>query len=310
MTVIDLKTGKETALPQGARISCALGNFDGVHIGHRELLLQAAKKEHGANTSAVWMFRVHPQIYLGKAKVKILTSVEQKLEYFADAGIEYAILEDFGAVCALSPEEFAKDLLIEKLGVCHAVCGFNFSFGKKAAGNAALLKKYFEECGQNVSIIPPCKIDGDTVSSSLVREKIEQGDIERAAKLLGHPFSLYLPVTEGQKLGRTLGIPTINQILPENSAVPRFGVYAALCHIDGKVYAGVSNVGIRPTIDEEKKNVGCETHILDYSGDLYGKKIRVDFCKFIRAERKFDSLEALTAEIQKNIAEIREYFWK
>lgn len=310
MTIIDLKTGKETTLPQGVRLSCALGNFDGVHIGHRELLITAAKKGYGANASAVWTFRIHPGILLGKSTVKILTETEQKLEYFADAGIEYAILEDFDAVSSLSPEEFAKGLLIKKLGVCHAVCGFNFSFGKKAAGNAALLKKYFEEFGHNVSIIPPCKIDGETVSSSLIRKKIELGDTESAEKLLGHPFSICIPVTEGQKLGRTLGIPTINQIFPANRAVPRFGVYATLCHIDGKVYAGVSNVGIRPTIDEKEKFVGCETHILNYSGNLYGKKIRVDFCKFIRAERKFTSIEALTAEIQENIKETQKYFEK
>ncbi len=308
MTVIDLKTGKETALPAGARVSCALGNFDGVHMGHRELLTAAAKKEYGANTSAVWTFRVHPQIFLGRAKVKILTSLEQKLALFREAGIEYAILEDFGAVADLSPEEFAKGLLIENLSVCHAVCGFNYSFGKKAAGTPAMLAAYFAESGKNVTVIPPCKIEGDTVSSSLVREKIERGDIEHAERLLGHPFSICLPVVGGRHLGRTFGIPTINQIFPENHVLPRFGVYAARCHIEGKTYIGISNVGTRPTIDENETQANCETHILSYSGDLYGKKIRVDFCKFIRDERKFASLGELTEEIQKNISEIREYF--
>jgi len=308
MTVIDLKTGKETVLPAGARLSCALGNFDGVHLGHRELLIKAAKKEYGTTVSAVWTFRVHPQICLGNPSVKILTSVEQKLEYFKEAGIEYAILEDFPNVASLSPEEFAKKLLIEKLFVTHAVCGFNFSFGKKAEGNCAMLKEYFEESGCFVSIIPPLKIDGDIVSSSLVRAKIEGGKVTDAEKLLGHPFSIFLPVTEGRKLGRKIGIPTINQVFPENYAIPRFGVYACRCHVDGKVYHGISNVGIRPTIEEKEKITNCETHILDYSGYLYGKKIRVDFCKFIRDEQKFDSIDALVCEINKNIAQIREYF--
>ncbi len=310
MTVIDLKTGKETALPAGARLSCALGNFDGVHMGHRELLLKAAKKEYGANTSAVWTFCVHPQIFLGRAKVKILTTLGEKLELFRDAGIEYAILGDFSEVCDLSPEEFAKDLLIKKLSVCHAICGFNFSFGKRAAGNCDMLAEYFAECGKCVSIIPPCKIDGDAVSSSLIREKIELGDMEYAEKLLGHPFAICLPVTEGRKLGRTIGIPTINQVFPENHIIPRFGVYACRCYIDGKDYIGVANVGTRPTIDENETRANSETHILGYRGDLYGKKIRVEFCKFIRDEQKFPSLESLTAEIQKNIKEIREYFGK
>ena len=306
MTVIDLKTGKETALPTGVRLSCALGNFDGVHLGHRELLMRAAKKEYGMDASAVWTFRVHPQICLGNPAVKILTSIEQKLEYFRAYGIEYAILEDFGKVSGLAPEDFAK--LLMALGVRHAVCGFNFSFGKKASGNCAMLKEYFEANGNFVSIIPPLKIDGDIVSSSLVRAKIEGGKVADAGKLLGHPFSIFLPVTEGHQLGRTIGIPTINQVFPENYAIPRFGVYACKCHVDGKVYPGISNVGIRPTIAEKEKVTNCETHILDYSGDLYGKKIRVDFCKFIRDERKFASIDELVCEVNKNIAQIREYF--
>lgn len=308
MTVINLKTGKETALPVGKRISCALGNFDGVHTGHRELLLAAAKKEYGTEISAVWTFKLHPLLCLNVPAVKILTSLEQKLAYFREAGIEYAILEDFSAVANMSPEFFAKNVLIEALGVAHAVCGFNFSFGKKAAGNAQMLKAYFEECGKNVTIVPPCEVEGAAVSSTLVRRKIENGDIEGAAKLLGHPFSIYLPVTEGRKLGRKIGIPTINQVFPEGYAIPRFGVYACRIHVDGKVYQGISNVGIRPTIKEKEKLVNCETHILDYSGYLYGKKIRVDFCKFIREEKKFASIEALTAEINNNIAQIRAYF--
>lgn len=306
MTVIDLKTGKETALPSGVRLSCALGNFDGVHLGHRELLARAAKKEYGSNAGAVWTFRVHPQICLGNPSVKMLTSLEQKLEYFKEYGIEYAILEDFGKVSGLSPKEFTKSLM--ELGVIHAVCGFNFSFGAKAAGNCAMLKEYFEAESRFVSIIPPLKINGDIVSSSLVRAKIEGGNVADAQKLLGHPFSIFLPVTQGRKLGRKIGIPTINQVFPENYAIPRFGVYACRCYVDGNVYYGISNVGIRPTIEEAKKIVNCETHILDYSGNLYGKKIRVDFCKFIRDEQKFSSIDALVCEINKNIAQIREYF--
>jgi riboflavin kinase/FMN adenylyltransferase len=188
------------------------------------------------------------------------------------------------------------------------VCGFNFSFGRKAEGNCETLKKYFEENGLQVTVMPPLSIGGDIVSSSLIRAKIESGNIEDAEKLLGHPFSIFLPVTQGQQLGRKIGIPTINQLFPENSAVPRFGVYACRCHIDGETHLGIANVGVRPTIIEKKKVIGCETHILDYSGDLYGKKIRVDFCKFIREEKKFASLDELVTEINKNIAQIREYF--
>ena len=125
---------------------------------------------------------------------------------------------------------------------------------------------------------------------------------------MGQPFSIYLPVTEGRKLGRPIGIPTINQVFPENYAIPRFGVYACRCHVDGGVYFGIANVGVRPTIIETIKNTNCETHILDYSGYLYGKKIRVDFCKFIREEVKFPSVDALASEIRRNIEEIRKYF--
>lgn len=307
MTVIDLKTMKETTLPNGAALSCALGNFDGVHMGHRALLLEAAKKKD-SDISAAWTFRVHPGIYRKTPNVRILTSVDQKCALFAEYGVEYAILEDFENVSELSPYVFAKNMLWEKLGVKNAVCGFNFSFGKNAAGNSEMLSEYFKDFGGSVTVVPPFKIGDDTVSSSLVRRKIESGDIEYANKLLGHNFSIFLPVTEGRKLGRKIGIPTINQIFPENYAVPLFGVYACLCHVDEKIYIGVSNVGVRPTIIENEKHVSCETHILDYSGYLYGKKIRVDFCKFIRPEIKFSSVDELAAEIRRNIAEIRACF--
>ncbi len=308
MTVINLKTGKECSLPENTPLSCALGNFDGVHKGHRALLLTAARKEYGTAASAVWTFRTHPGICRGSSTAKILTSVEQKCALFKECGIEYAILEDFPSVASLSPEEFVSELLLKKLNVRHAVCGFNFSFGKNAVGRPELLQHIYNENGASVTVLPPYTDGGDIVSSTLVRQKIEAGEVERAAELLGHNFSIFLPVTEGRRLGRTIGIPTINQIFPENYAVPRFGVYACRCFVDGKVYIGVSNVGIKPTIIEEEKHIACETHILDYSGYLYGKKIRVDFCKFIRPEKKFGSIELLAEEIRKNIAQIRAYF--
>ena len=277
------------------RLSCALGTFDGVHIGHADLLLAAAKKPDGATHSAVWTFSSPPALAFGK-DIKLLTTIGQKLELIKEFGVDIAIVEEFESVASLSPEEFVSDVLVKKCRVTSAICGFNFRFGKKAAGDAEKLSNYMSSLGGSAQIMPPRKVDGRIVSSTTIRGLIESGDIELANKMLGRPYSVCLPVLHGKHLGHSLGMPTANQTIPACSVVPRHGVYASVCRFDGKTYPSVSNVGIRPTVDDGDA-VNVETHVIGFDGDIYGKEITVYLCGFIRPETKFSSENDLAAQM-------------
>ena len=308
MKILDLRTDKLTQINENMSLACALGNFDGVHEGHADLLRIAAQKPDGATHSAVWTFSVHPEIIMKKEKTRIITSCEMKAELFKSFGIDLLILSDFEEISSLSPDAFAREFLFRKCRVCSAICGFNFRFGKNASGTAETLKEEFSQLGAKVHIVPPKMIDGVVVSSTGIRKLIENGDVESARKFLGHPFSLLMPVTEGRKIGRTIGVPTINQLFPEKQIVPRHGVYACRVEIDGIEHIAISNVGVRPTVTGGNAAVNCETHIIDYDGWLYGRNVRVDFCKFIRPEKKFDDLSALKAQIDKDIKKTKNFF--
>lgn len=308
MIVIDLKTGLQTELSNDMSLSCAIGNFDGVHKGHTALLQKAANK-NGCTHSAVWTFSTHPRICMGDDNFYALTTTEQKLDLFAKAGIDLAILEDFPTVKDMSPENFAFDLLYDKCRVRTVVCGYNFRFGKNAAGNPALLSKEFSKLGATVITIDAVKTDeGETISSSAIRTLIENGDIDRANEMLGRAFTVSFPVSEGHRLGRTLGLPTINQVFPAWYVIPRHGVYAAKCNIKGTEYIAVANIGIRPTVIKNAENINCETHIIGFSGDLYGKIVPVRLYRFLRDEKKFASLEELKSAITADIRKTEELF--
>lgn len=306
MTVIDLITGRETMPAAGQTFSCAVGNFDGVHRGHAALLKEAAAKG-GCDSSAVWTFRTHPKI-CSEGDVRLLTTLEQKLALFAQHGIEYVFIEDFENVRGLSPAEFAKKVLYNECNVRRAVCGFDFRFGKNAAGASDDLASLLGAEGAEVIALPPVKTeDGETISSSLVRKLIEKGEVARARELLGHPFGILLPVTEGRRIGRTIGVPTINQRFPKEMAVPASGVYASRCTVDGKTFDAVTSIGTRPTFSCSD-GIVCETHIIGFSGDVYNRKANVELYDFIRAEKKFSGTDELAAAIRGDIENVKKYF--
>ncbi len=308
MLVIDLKTGLRTELNNDMSLSCAVGNFDGVHKGHMALLQKAAEK-NGCTHSAVWTFATHPRVCMGDENFSALTTTGQKLALFADAGIELAILEDFTAVKDMSPEDFAVKLLYGRCGVRTAVCGYNFRFGKNAAGTPSLLSKEFSRLGADVITVDAVKTaEGEIISSSAIRALIEGGNIGKANEMLGREFTVSLPVSEGHKLGRTLGLPTINQVFPSGYVIPRHGVYAAKCNIKGKEYIAVTNVGVRPTVTENIENINCETHIIDFSGDLYGELVSVRLYRFLRDEKKFSSVAELKSAITADVLKAEELF--
>lgn len=277
----------------------ALGNFDGVHLGHSTILRRCAMaaKKDGA-ISLAWSFRRHPEhILKGNFSSGNILSTEDKEAIIKDLGIHRLVLEDFERVRDFSPGEFCDRILLEKLYARKVFCGFNFHFGKNGAGDAAFLKGYLEPRGVQVFISEPVAVDGDTVSSTRIRRLLTEGEMEKASRLLGRPYSICFPVLHGRHLGTKIGFPTLNQAFPDEYVTPKSGVYAVRILVDGAVCHGVCNVGSRPTV-EDNGRILAETHIFDFSDDLYGKEVRVEFFQFLRPETKFSSLDKLKTQIE------------
>ena len=305
MTIYRLPEMTPMELPS-APLAMALGNFDGVHEGHRRLL--SAARDAAASIpgclSGVWTFTALAKM---PGDIPALTTVEEKLYQFAKAGLDFAILEDFSAVRNMSPETFVREYLIGRLGCHAAVCGFNFRFGHRGSGGCEDLLRLLAEKSVPLTVVDPVMQGEMPVSSTRIRAAVTEGDMETAAALLGRPFSLCLPVLTGKQLGRTLGIPTINQNFPAGHIVPRHGIYACLCTADGVRRMGVANVGTRPSVDRDG-TVNCETHILDYDGMLYGQNVRVEFITRLRDEMRFSSLSELRAAMENDIRCARAFF--
>lgn len=305
MTIYRLPERIPMSLPD-TPIALALGNFDGVHTGHRRLLAaaRAAAETIPGCLAGAWTFTT-----LAKevADVPALTTAEEKLRQFANAGLDFAILEEFSAVRDLSPEEFARTYLTDKLGCAAVVCGFNFRFGRGGAGDCRTLRAILSEGDIPLTVVDPVMHGDLVVSSTCIRAAVEAGDMDRAAALLGRPFSVCFPVRHGKQLGRTIGLPTINQDFPVGHIVPRHGIYACICTVGSARYMGVANVGVRPSVVSDG-HVNCETHIIDYDGLLYGESIRVEFLTRLRDEIRFDSIDALREAIEADIGNARAYF--
>lgn len=281
----------------------ALGFFDGVHVGHQELLRQSRQlaKRLGCRAGAVTFDR-HPGALMGGSP-KLLNTVDDRVRLLRQAGMEVIRVLPFDEALMATPwQEFFR-FLVTDLSAAGLVCGDDYRFGSRGEGNAALLKAACESRGIPCVVVAEKRIDGVRVSSTHIRNLIEAGEMETAVRFLGHPHVLSGTVVEGKHLGRTLGIPTANLCLPEGVVCPRYGVYACKALVDGQEYLAVTNVGVRPTVSGE--GVTVEPWLLDYSGDLYGKELALRFYAFLRPERKFASLEELQAEIRKNAEQTR-----
>lgn len=304
MKIIDLKSGAEIAVPRSS-LACAIGNFDGVHIGHRKLIEAAVDycRAHSGTKCAVFTFESNT------SGAPFIVSHEEKLKIFAECGAEIAVTVPFDEVRDMSCEVFVSEVLVGKLNVACAFCGFNFRFGKMGAGNGETLAALMKSHGRSTVILPPVNLGGEPVSSTRIRAALAEGDMALANSLLGRNFGFVSEVLHGKALGATLGFPTANQRIAHGAAVPRHGVYASLCIIDGKKYPAVSNIGVRPSTDSHGE-VNCETNIIGFSGDLYGRKIAVYPLAFIRPERRFSDTAELTAEVMENRAQAEEILKK
>ena len=289
----------------------ALGFFDGVHLGHGALL--RAVKEAADRLDArpcAFTFDKSPTAVITGQSVPLLSTVEDRVRLMRrHYGIEEVVVAPFDAMQRMDWEDFVRRYLAEELGVVHVVAGHDFHFGYMGKGNPDRLREKCRELGMGCDIIEKVEQDGITISSTYIRTLVAQGEMERAAQFLGHPHSLTQTVTHGKGIGHSaLGFPTVNLRVPEGVIVPAFGVYATRVWFDGQSRAAVTNVGVRPTVQDNDGRVTVEGFILDFDGDLYSHQVRVEFCKRLRGEQKFPTMQALSDEIRRNAEQTREYF--
>ena len=287
----------------------ALGFFDGIHIGHAALMNMIIKRaqEYDAEP-AVLTFDVHPDSLVFKKNVPLINSADDRERILSRCfGIYDVVVVHFSQSVMHMDWKVFIDELIDDMDLCHIVVGHDFKFGYKGLGTAEKLKEYCAQRGVGCDIIPPVCKDGVVVSSTLIRGLIESGEIEKANEYLGRPHTLTDVVRSGYHLGTQMGTPTINMRFPEGVIIPRHGVYAAKAYVDGEEYMSVTNVGVRPTVSEDG-GVNVESFLLDFTGNLYGRLVRLDFYKFMRPERKFDDIDELAAQIKHDAESTREYF--
>lgn len=285
-----------------------LGNFDGVHRGHQQLigLGRQIADQHGEELA---VFTFYPQIQqVVDPTFCYLLSESQKQESFRKLRVDVIETVPFEAAIAhLTPEEFVRTILVERLRARHVAVGFNFSFGYKGVGNSQMLQELASPYGIQVTVMEPCYVEGEVVSSTAVREYLRSGQVEKAHRLLGYPYRLEGLVIHGNQIGRTIGFPTANMQLQECVLRPANGVYAAKTYVDGKAYYGILNIGLRPTI-ENSTGVNMEVHLFDFDADIYGKTICTELYYFLRKETRFASLDALKAQLQKDKEQTRRLF--
>ena len=282
-----------------------VGNFDGVHIGHQGLLKEVKKRaDKMSGTSVVLTFEPHPLRVIKERKIPLITPFERKIELVEKLGIDVVICLPFTREFSkVSAREFVEDILLKKIGMKEIVVGYDYTFGHKREGNIDLLKKLGDELGFKVCILEPILVDNMIVSSTRIRNLIMEGELEKVKILLNRYYQVSGEVIAGHdRGGRLLGFPTANLKLV-NEVFPKNGVYVVEVIYNNKVYAGVTNIGFKPTFGSDALSV--ETHILDFDQNIYGKKIKLNFIKRLRDEKKFSNIEALAAQIKRDIEEAR-----
>ena len=272
----------------------ALGNFDGVHIGHQELIKEIISSEY---LGIVYTFYEHPiNIITGKRSVRAINTRTEKESIFETLGTDLLFYEDFERVRNMTPEEFVEEMLVRTFHAKKVVCGFNYRFGKGNIGDTALLGKILSDYGISLKVVPEVKLHDKTVSSSAIREALALGNITVANEMLGRPYFVKGNVKHGKSLGHVLGFPTVNLDLEEGREIPKYGVYFGKCTLFDKTYPVAISIGVRPTVENVLKP-RLEAHIIGFEGDLYGKEIKIEFIEKIREEVKFNSVQDLQRQL-------------
>jgi len=281
----------------------ALGNFDGVHLGHKEIISKVIDISNSKNIpSGVLIFDPHPRNFFNpKLDDFILSDINTRSYLLEKTKLDFlGILKFDDFMSNLSPREFVEKIIKNRVGVSHLIVGYNFRFGKNREGDVEVLSKICSEFNIDLTIIKQVKNMELTISSSKIREAIEELDFEKVKRIIGDYWKIVGEVIEGDKRGRQIGFPTAN-IMMNNLIKPDFGVYAVIVNFNNKTFNGIANFGVRPTFDETKSLPILEVHLFNFSDNLYGKEIVISFVDFIRKEKKFNGLESLKSQIQLDI---------
>ena len=284
-----------------------LGKFDGMHLGHQELINRVIDYKQQGLIAVMFTFLMHPGNLFSDKEFELIYTEEEKVAKLNHSGIDVLISYPFTEETrSMEPEDFIKDILVGRLDVKVIVVGMDFRFGYKAKGDVALLKQYEEVYGYQVIAIDKKTWKHEAISSSAIRKALKQGEIEVANAMLGRPFSLRGEVVHGRRIGRTIGMPTTNLIPSTSKLLPPCGVYVSKTLVDGTYHAGVTNIGFKPTVGEEKY-IGVETYIFDFDADLYGQTIEVELLHYMRPELKFSSIEELVIKMREDIIIAKKY---
>jgi len=284
-----------------------LGKFDGLHLGHQELIDRVISYKKQGLTAVMFSFLMHPGNLFSDKEFELIYTEEEKVAKLNHSGIDVLISYPFTEETrSMEPEDFISEILVKKLDVKVIVVGKDFRFGYHASGDVAFLKQRAAVYGYQVIDCEKRTWKNEVISSSVIRKALKQGDIESANAMLGKPYSIRGEVLHGRRIGRTIGMPTTNLIPSTSKLLPPCGVYVSKTLIDGKYHGSVTNIGYKPTVGEEEF-IGVETFIFDYDGDLYGEMIEIELFYYIRTELKFDSIEELIIKMREDIILAKKY---
>ena len=291
----------------GSRSAVAIGKFDGVHLGHRKLLREILDRRSEGVRACVVTFDPLPEVFFGISDGGALSTREEKRRLFDRIGVDTLIELPFNRQTAsMDPEVFVREILCGRLNACAVVAGPDLSYGDRGKGDFALLQRLAPSCGFEAVEIEKAVHHGKDISSTMIRELVREGKMEEVTECLGEPYRILGTVLHGNAVGRTLGIPTVNQIPETDKLLPPRGVYYSVAELDGRRYPGMTNIGVKPTVTNSGA-MAVETHLYDYSGDLYGRVLSVCLLTYRRPEMRFSGVDELRATMEADLAAGRTY---
>ena len=300
---------KTTDFQLNSDTAVALGKFDGIHVGHRRLLEEILLQKAKGMKACVFTFDPAPAVLFGLSDGRELSTVEEKRRAFAEMGIDILVEFPLSLKTAATPaESFVREILCGRMKASYIAAGEDVSFGKGGEGDAKLLHSLSDEMGFQVRIIEKVCVDGCEVSSTRIRKCVENGEMEEAGRLLGAPYTVMGTVVQGNRIGRTIGFPTVNLQPGSVKLLPPNGVYYSKVSCGDTQFAAISNIGYKPTVTDERV-LGVESYLYDFDGELYGREISVELLSFKRAERRFENLDALQTQLREDIDAGRQYHW-